>query len=199
MTSNKRAHADPESERKKMRNEDADSEDDEDTWSGKDLPNIIPEGTNVVVTAGNFSGQRGTVCSYEPDDAYEGCYGIDLWSHGRPTFVDRQSLLPRYVLTLVGLVSRADLNGKSASIESFDAARQRYEVELAHDQSRIKVQAANVKLPLGARLRVHGLVSAAHHNGKLGKLVAHVEESSRYDVELADGTFVRLKREHVRL
>ena len=162
---------------------------------------MIPDGQNVLVLAGAHSGKRGTLCGYEIDEAFEGCYGVDLWSGGRPTFVDRRSLLPRYVVTITGLVSRADLNGKSATVERWDEQRQRYEVELVHDQSRIALAPANMQLPLNARIRIHGLVAASQHNGKLAKVVAHWE--ARYDVEFHNDagvvTRVRLKRENMRL
>ena len=178
--------------------------DDEDVWSGADLPEIIPNDTNVKVIAGDHSGKSGTICGFEADEAYDGCYGVELWVGGRPTFVDRGSLLPRYVVTLLDLVSRADLNGKQATIENFEEERQRYEVELSHDRSRIKLQPANMRLPVGSRLRIHGLVSATQHNGKLAKVAAYLEESGRYDVELAQGSQpqgvrLKVKRENVRL
>jgi hypothetical protein len=182
--------------------EELEDEDDEE-WSGRDDPDVIPVGQNVLIIGGARSGERGSVCSYEPDEAYEGCYGVDVWAGGRPTFVDRKSLLPRYVVTLISLVSRADLNGQSATVELWDEARQRYEVELLHDRSRIKVQPTNMVLPVGARIRVAGLVSASRHNGALARVLAHSEESGRYDVEMPDGgagrARLRLKRENVRL
>ena len=134
------------------------------------------------------------------DDAYDGCYGIELWSGGRPTFVDRRSLLPRYAITLTGLASRAEINGTSSVIEGWDDVRGRFEVAL-EDKSRIRVQPSNVVLPVNARVRIHGLVSAAHLNGRLARIVGI--EGERYDVEFVDAkgstTRVRLKRENARL
>ena len=205
----KRAPANAESSAssgKKARAASSDEEEEDDSSNDgvPDRPDVLPDGLPVLVLAGDKRGQKGSVCGFERDEAYDGCYGIDLWAGGRPTFVDRRSLLPRYGVTLIGLQSRADLNKKCATIEGFDHERDRYEVELADDQkSRIKITTNNILLPTGARVRAHGLVSAAHHNGKLGQVVGYIEESGRYDVQLVDGssgqTTVRLKRENVRL
>ena len=189
--------------------DDDDDGDDEDDggWEGREnAPDVLPEGQSVLVVAGSKAGERGTVISYDLDDAYDGCYGVDLWSGGRPTFVDRRGLLPRYTATLTGLVSRADLNGTAATVEGWDGERQRYEVDVAHDKGRIKVQPSNLVLPVGARVRIHGLVAAAQHNGRLAKVIEHVPDSGRYDLELATATAsassqqrLRVKRENVRL
>ena len=194
---------------KRSRGEDADADDGEEGEEGEegdevpDTPDILPEETNVRILAGDHQGKCGMVGSYESDEEYEGCYGICLEdSEDRPTFCDRKSLLPRYEVTLVDLQSRADLNGKSATVEAFDRERQRYAIKL-HDESHIKVSPANMLLPTGARVRIHGLVSAARHNGRLGKVIDYNSESGRYDVQFADAagalSGVRLKRENVRL
>ena len=53
-------------------------------------------------------------------------------------------------------------------------------------QSRARAEAPS-ELPRGTAVAVRGLVGAAQHNGKLGKVEDYDEGSSRYVVALDDG------------
>ena len=54
--------------------------------------------------------------------------------------------------------------------------------------------AETTEFDLGCRVRVVGLVQAAHHNGKTGVVVASLDtETGRIGVELEDGAKVRIK------
>jgi len=46
---------------------------------------------------------------------------------------------------------------------------------------------------IGSRVRVTGLVSAAEHNGKIGQVTAFASDSDRIQVQLEDGTTVKVK------
>ena len=46
----------------------------------------------------------------------------------------------------------------------------------------------------GDKVKVQGLVSAAQHNGKIGTVIAELDEASgRHQVKLADGTILKIK------
>lgn len=170
-----------------------------ETTTDRDSPTAFSKGTPVIIQSGSNAGKRGKTLGYDRED---GMYEIELHVGGGLVFLDRKSLLPRYDVFLLELQDRPDLNMKEGTIEAWDEKDQRYEVLVAG--SRVKLPMTNIMLPAGARCCVHGLTSAAQHNGTLGRVVGFDEdESGRYDIEYADKAgalaCLRVERANVRL
>jgi hypothetical protein len=78
------------------------------------------------------------------------------------------------VVRLAGLVNAAEHNGKLASVLGFAPNRGRFILKLQADGKELWVKPANmevVAVPVGLAVRVGGLVGAAQHNGKCGRVV----------------------------
>ena len=46
----------------------------------------------------------------------------------------------------------------------------------------------------GHKVKIHGLVSASQHNGKIGTVITEIDEASgRHQVKLSDGAILKIK------
>jgi len=104
------------------------------------------------------------------------------------------ALLPGSRVTIVGLVCTADLNGQGATVSRYNALNGRWEA-IVHLSGKMKAfRAENLRpagelvLETGDRVRVGGLKSenGQAQNGKEGKVLRYMHDSSRYEICLDD-------------
>jgi hypothetical protein len=171
-----------------------------------DIPAAFPHHTLVIIRSGTNAGKRGVTLGYDRED---GMYEVELTEGGikRSVFLDRKSLLPQYEVLLITTNRAAKPRGTEHEVGHHrvvgrggaairGAARWR--------RGRVRLEMKNMMLPAGARCQVHGLASAAQHNGTVGRVVGFDEdETGRYDVEYTDATgalaVLRVERKCVRL
>jgi hypothetical protein len=97
------------------------------------------------------------------------------------------------VVVLKGLVGVARHNGKRATVYHFDARRGRFTVQLeeADGTQQLRVKPANIQVasvPSNFVIGVDGLVGAAQHNGKRGRVIRGPDaKTGRYKVQLEEG------------
>ena len=161
-------------------------------------PALLDFNVSVSVVGGSHAKEIGDILAYEEDDDV---YGVELSSgHAR---VRRADLLPRYDVTVLELDGKPVI--KKGTVDGWHAESERYEVALRDLQTpRAKLHPQHVLLPTGARARVHGLVNAAHHNGRLGRVTDYDDNAGRYTLEYINNeeemlAYLRLKRANVRL
>ena len=94
-------------------------------------------------------------------------------------------LLQRAAVTLTALESRSELKGRVGTVAGWDGRHRRYEVRLAAAVLRVYVRPRNVILPAGCRATLTGLVGVPAHNGVVGRVASHDDESGRYRIEIA--------------
>ena len=137
-------------------------------------PALLDFNVSVSVVGGSHAKEIGDILAYEEDDDV---YGVELSSgHAR---VKRADLLPRYDVTVLELDGKPVI--KKGTVDGWHAESERYEVALRDLQTpRAKLHPQHVLLPTGARARVHGLVNAAHHNGRLGRVTDYDDNAGRY-------------------
>ena len=110
----------------------------------------------------------------------------------------RADLLPQYDVTVLELEGKPTI--KKGTVDGWHAESERYEVALRDLQTpRAKLHPQHVLLPIGARARVHGLVNAAHHNGRLGRVTDYDDNAGRYTLEYINNeeemlAYLKLKR-----
>ena len=136
-------------------------------------PALLDFNVSVSVVGGSHAKEIGDILAYEEDDDI---YGVELSSgHAR---VKRADLLPRYDVTVLELDGKPVI--KKGTVDGWHAESERYEVALRDLQTpRAKLHPQHVLLPTGARARVHGLVNAAHHNGRLGRVTDYDDNAGR--------------------
>ena len=161
-------------------------------------PALLDFNVSVSVVGGSHAKEIGDILAYEEDDDV---YGVELSSgHAR---VKRADLLPRYDVTVLELDGKPVI--KKGTVDGWHAESERYEVALRDLQTpRAKLHPQHVLLPIGARARVHGLVNAAHHNGRLGRVTDYDDNAGRYTLEYINNeeemlAYLKLKRANVRL
>ena len=161
-------------------------------------PALLDFNVSVSVVGGSHAKEIGDILAYEEDDDV---YGVELSSgHAR---VKRADLLPRYDVTVLELDGKPVI--KKGTVDGWHAESERYEVALRDLQTpRAKLHPQHVLLPTGARARVHGLVNAAHHNGRLGRVTDYDDNAGRYTLEYINNeeemlAYLKLKRANVRL
>lgn len=88
--------------------------------------------------------------------------------------------------TLVGLLSRPELNGRTGILFDFDEASGRYTFHLDGSLEVVRVKPSNIIFPSGTIVRVSGLVSAAGKplNGKWGRILSWDVHSNRCVVQV---------------
>jgi hypothetical protein len=95
--------------------------------------------------------------------------------------------------TLVGLVSKAELNGKQALVIGFDTAKGRYHVcprDAFHTGKTIGIKPANLILKQGSAVIVQGLEAAPEWNGKRGLVESYDTAKGRYRLLMKERTKV---------
>jgi hypothetical protein len=102
--------------------------------------------------------------------------------------------------TLTGMAHDTSLNGQRVEVLGFDKASGRYVVQLA-DGSKRKVQEEHLQ-PLeepggSEQARIVGMTKDLTLNGKLVQVLDFDKESSRYIVQLPDGSKRKIKEEHL--
>eukprot|EP01044_Picomonas_judraskeda_P001460 COSAG03_NODE_88_length_13468_cov_4.757798_7_plen_481_part_00 len=102
--------------------------------------------------------------------------------------LDLEARLPSAAATVVGVLSRPELNGAEVTIRRFLIDKGRYAVQLPPDsngkQERINLKPANLVLVEGSAMVATGLMGAPELNGGRGIVECWLEEKGRYAVRL---------------
>lgn len=166
----------------------------------------IPKGTSVVIQglesaeSAHHNGRRGRVVG---PDSSSGRYHISLEEDGQKTM----SMLPKNFVQCVSAVrlhglKRAEFNGQTGQILSFDEAAIRYELRLhGSAQQVLKVQPANCAFPANTVVRVCGLqaASASRWNGQYGKVVCFNADTQRHVVQMDNQHQLSVKGDNLRV
>ena len=104
-------------------------------------------------------------------------------------------------VAVVGLKSRADLNGRVGRVLGFDRAAVRYRVSLRPgkrgrergEDVEVAVKPENLVFPKGTRVELVGLQKTKEHNGKWGTITEYSERDGRYTVCVSDDLSLRPK------
>lgn len=91
--------------------------------------------------------------------------------------------------------SNPQLNGQVGNVIGFDTASSRYNVRLQSGKT-VAVRANSIIWPIGTNVRISGLQSAPHHNGKWGRVTAY-QPNGRANVQLDDRTNLALSVDKV--
>ncbi|CAK9003905.1 unnamed protein product [Durusdinium trenchii] len=159
----------------------------------------IKAGEMVIVHSLNkakeHNGKRGHVGGFDPQRCR---YEIRLEDgpviHVRPENITQQS-----TVTIHGLNSKPELNGKTAQIVSFDPATKRYVVLVNAGSAApviVSLQGGNCILKPGTAVRLCGL-SKAQLNGSRAQVSEVDLSAGRYQVHLENGKQIKVKFENV--
>lgn len=161
----------------------------------------MPEGTVVTVhglsKAAEYNGREGKIAGWDSSKSrYEVDLGEDNTIALRPT-----NLTQHCSVTIVGIESQPQLNGKSAQIVGFNEqqGQVRYTVRLkekVEGRQAIAAQPRNVILAKGTRVVLQGLKDE-QFNGKMAKIIEIHEDASRYTVSCDDGRQIKVTYEKV--
>ena len=131
--------------------------------------------------------------SVQSFNARKGRYVVDI---GSECLSLKQGNLQQFVqgVTVTGIQSRAEMNGKKGNIISFKGDR--YIVQI-RGSAQMALKPGNVILPNGTCVFLQGL-SKVSMNGKRGTIQSHDRGSGRYHVKLSQSQIVKIKLENVR-
>ena len=162
-------------------------------------PGELKIGTAVVIrglqSAAQHNHKKGKVSKYDPS---KGRYTIKL-DDGESLSIKRenlQQLVPN--CRLEGLASKPELNGKPCALLGFNAKAGRYAVAVGATATPMSVKPANLRLPEGTSVQIHGLQSAAAQalNGTYGTVRRFDDTAGRYVVHHSAGD-KKLKPENI--
>eukprot|EP00746_Dinoflagellata_sp_MGD_P014273 gnl/MRDRNA2_/MRDRNA2_131214_c0_seq1.p1 gnl/MRDRNA2_/MRDRNA2_131214_c0~~gnl/MRDRNA2_/MRDRNA2_131214_c0_seq1.p1 ORF type:complete len:563 (+),score=93.04 gnl/MRDRNA2_/MRDRNA2_131214_c0_seq1:63-1751(+) len=167
---------------------------------------VVPRGTSVIIQGlasaegARHNGHRGIIVG---PDASTGRYHISLEEGTQTTM----SVLPKNFVQCVSGVrlhglKRAEFNGHTGQIISFDEAALRYELRLhGSTQQVLKVQLANCVFPASTVVRVCGLqnASASQWNGQYGKVVSFDDSTQRHIVQMNSQHQLSVKGDNLRV
>ncbi|GKY94090.1 hypothetical protein MPSEU_000375400 [Mayamaea pseudoterrestris] len=160
----------------------------------------IPNGTIVslvgLVNQPDRNGDRGEVIDY---DASARRYTIAIEDSDEVLRVKPDNLLQHVHVTVHGLQSKPELNGKRGTVIRYNEHTNRYNVYIMDTGATISLKPENVILGNGTVARIVGLQAKPELNGRYGTIKAWVRETNRYDVQLSGDQIVRIKTEALRL
>merc|ERR1719464_2611106 len=164
-------------------------------------PHAVPNGTSVVIRgltkSQEYNGKTGRINGW---DAAKGRYEVEIDDGDTTLSLRPASLTQPSSVTVVGIESQPDLNGRPGEILNFDEGQGRYMVKLKSKMQNGRdvcgLQPGNVVLPQGVRVVTQGL-SNGSFNGKMAQITAVDTDASRYTVSLEDGKTIKIKFENV--
>ena len=158
-------------------------------------PGVLPPWTSVTVRGlKGAAHHNGKVAQVESYDASDGRYAVRL-PNGEGVRIKFDNVLQRLEADCCGVLNetQARLDGKTALVVGYDEATDRYVADLRGGDTRggerASLQPSNLILPVGARGKVVGLMSAAGSkwNGQIGAVVDFDREAGRYVVQMTAG------------
>lgn len=139
---------------------------------------------------------KGTIAKLGSYDDAAGAWVVEIPGQKELIRCKRDNLTLKATLALdkgctaliIGLKSRADLNGKVVKVLEYEGSVSRWVVQLpdSHEQIRCKPECLIAQFAVGLTVELTGLQSRADLNGKLAILKAYDEEAGRWGVELVD-------------
>ena len=158
-------------------------------------PSILPNGTRVFVRglqgAAQHNGKAGEVESYDQSSSR---YFVQLSGEGDVIKIKFDNLLQNCRCEVTGMVNRAELNGKSATLVGYDEEKGRIHADI-QGVGRASLQKENLILSAGCRGKVFGLTSesGSKWNEQVGKVVSFDREAGRYVLEMTATEQLRIK------
>jgi hypothetical protein len=160
----------------------------------------IPAGTVVSLkglqSQPERNGDRGEVQDY--DDA-SGRYIVQLEDSEECLRVKPSNLLQHVHVTLQGIESQPELNGKRGTIIAWNDHKGRYQIYCMDMAKVLSLRPTNVILENGTVGHIVGLQAKPQLNGKFGTIKSWDRTSNRYDVYISADQILRLKAENVRV
>jgi len=119
---------------------------------------------------------------------------------GRPSHSGSEGPIPRGTeVTIQGLKSTPQLNGKAGVIADYDPATSRHVVQIPVSQGQVKtVKVRPQNLVQRCQVKIEGL-SAQEYNGKQATVVGVKNDGERYVCQLPGNKLLSLKPEKLRL
>eukprot|EP00301_Raphidiophrys_heterophryoidea_P019593 c4495_g1_i1.p1 GENE.c4495_g1_i1~~c4495_g1_i1.p1 ORF type:complete len:399 (-),score=76.21 c4495_g1_i1:206-1315(-) len=158
----------------------------------------IAPGSRVLISglqsAPRHNDTTGTIQQY---DASSGRYEVLLEDGSTILRLQGKNIQQLGVDVTIEGTKDSHLNGFEAVVLGFDEDSERYRLQAGSRVVAIKPE--NVLLRSGTVARIHGLVNAAQHNEKWGRINAFDKSAGRYEITLADGESVRVKPQNLRL
>merc|ERR1719359_92509 len=150
----------------------------------REQPHVMPASTRVLVRglqgAAQHNGKKGEVGEFDGESRR---YVVQL-DDGDILRIKHENLLQTLEGEVVGMQSKPEYNGTTASVRDFDAGSGRYHVSLRGKA--VALQPANLILPDGARARVVGLMSQPQWNERVGKVMGFDREAKRYLIQMSE-------------
>lgn len=165
---------------------------------GGDKFGVLPAWTSVTVRGlKGAAHHNGKVAQIESYDAESGRYAVRL-ANGEGVKIKYENLLQRLEVECTGL--GAQLDGRLATIATYDEKKDVYEVDL-RGVGKQPLQRVNMILPPSARGRVVGLTSpaGAKWNEQIGQVVAFDREAGRYVLQMSRDDQLRIKPVNLRI
>jgi curved DNA-binding protein CbpA len=154
----------------------------------------VPPGTPVVLSGlskEELNGQDGSVLGF---DESRGRYQVQL-EDGETVAVKPENFHQLVAgVTITGLQSKPELNGKKGRIIDYSAPNERYQVQVGG--SIVAVKPKNLILPNNTHVRIAGLSSAAEYNGKFARIKSFDSSADRYVLEVSPSKQLRVKPEN---
>jgi hypothetical protein len=159
----------------------------------------MPSGSKVCIRGltkvPDYNGKMGSVLCW---DSATDRYKIELDGGVVKSF--RQSNVSQMCtgVAITGIQDRPGINGLCADIVEFDVSTGRYMLCISRDRSRVKLQPANILLPIGARVVISNIVKRPELNDQKGRITSHDNDhDDKYTIFTQGGETVKLKRENV--
>jgi hypothetical protein len=160
----------------------------------------IPAGTVVSLkglqSQPERNGDRGEIQDY--DDA-SGRYIVQLEDSDECLRVKPSNLLQHVHVTMQGIESQPELNGKRGTIIAWNDHKGRYQIYCMDMAKVLSLRPTNVVLENGTVGHIVGLQAKPQLNGKFGTIKSWDRTSNRYDVYISPDQILRLKAENVRV
>lgn len=163
----------------------------------------IPRGTVVslkgLVSAPERNGDQGVIQQFNPSNGRYIVLLGDEDEEQQQMSVKPSNLLQHVHVRIHDVKSQPELNGKTGTIVTWIAAKERYNIHVMALNKVVSLRPANVVLDVGIVGQISGLNSKPELNGKWGTIKNWVRESNKYDVQLSASQVIRIKVENLRV
>jgi predicted transcriptional regulator len=160
----------------------------------------IPNGTVVslkgLVSRPERNGDRGEIADYDPTSCR---YTVLLEDTDEKLKVKATNLLQHVHVDLQGIQNQPALNGQRGTIIAWDPHKERYNIYVMELSKVVSLKPSNVILENGTVAKIDGLSAEPELNGKFGTIMAWIQDSNRYEVQLSASHVVLIKAENVRV
>ena len=167
-------------------------------YSARPEYGVIPPGRIVSLKGlsnkAEYNGNRGMVQKYIGETKR---YLVELEDFEEMLSVRPDNLLQQPCVTLHGIQSQPELNGKTGTVETWCPTKERYNIYATSLKKEISLRPGNVVLSNGIVARVNGLESQPELNGQWGTVKGWNKDSNKYDVQLSPSQIIRVKVENM--